>query len=92
MKALGVLLFLAMAVPVFAAEEIRHPLDPLTAEEISTAVSVLHDAEKVDDSARYPHVLLSEPPKKAVLDWKPGDAIPRRAHASANPAFSLRKP
>jgi len=79
-KALGVLLFLTATARGFAAD-VRHPLDPLTAEEISTTVSVLHDAGKVDDSARYPHILLAEPPKKAVLEWKPGDAIPRRALA-----------
>jgi len=73
--------FLATALPALTADEIRHPLDPLTAEEISTVVSVLHQAGKVDDSARYPHILLAEPLKKAVLDWKPGDELPRRALA-----------
>jgi Cu2+-containing amine oxidase len=57
MKALGFLLFVAVAIPTLATDEVRHPLDPLTAAEISTVVSVLHEAGKVNDSARYPHVL-----------------------------------
>ena len=81
MKRFGFLLFLATALPALAAQEIRHPLDPLSAEEISTVVTVLGEAGKVDDSARYPHVLLAAPPKKAVLDWKSGDAVPRKALA-----------
>jgi len=81
MRVLGFVLSLALAATAFAAEEVRHPLDPLTAAEISTVVSVLEDAGKVDDSARFAQILLSEPAKKAVLDWKPGDAIPRRALA-----------
>ncbi|MGH7806039.1 MAG: hypothetical protein ACREQJ_16950, partial [Candidatus Binatia bacterium] len=79
MKALGFSIFLAAVFPALAAADIRHPLDPLTADEIRAAVSVLRDAGKVDDSTRYPHLLLAEPAKNAVLAWKPGDAIPRRA-------------
>ena len=59
-----------------SADESRHPLDGLTADEISTAVSVLRDEKKVDDDTRYPHILLDEPPKERVLAWKKGDELP----------------
>ena len=79
--AASVFLLLASAVASLAADPVRHPLDPLTADEMSTVVAALRDDGKIDDSARFAHVLLSEPPKKTVLDWKPGDEIPRRALA-----------
>jgi primary-amine oxidase len=40
---------------------------------------VLRDEKKVDDDTRYPHILLDEPPKVAVLAWKKGQELPRRA-------------
>ncbi len=79
MKALALVVYFAVASQALAAEDVRHPLDPLTVEEISLAVAVLRDAGKVDAATRYPHLLLAEPEKKAVLDCKPGDEIPRRA-------------
>jgi quercetin dioxygenase-like cupin family protein len=39
---LGVLLSLALASPALASDQDRHPLDPLTSDEISVAVSVLN--------------------------------------------------
>ncbi len=81
MRVLGFLVILALAAPALGAGDDLHPLDPLTADEISTTVSVLAKAGKVDDATRFPHVLLAEPPKQAVLDWKLGDPVPRHALA-----------
>jgi primary-amine oxidase len=74
------LLSSSLALAAFAlAGDVPHPLDGLSADEISTAVSVLRDEKKVDDDTRYPHILLDEPPKAAVLAWKKGEELPRRA-------------
>ena len=76
------LLSSSLALAAFAlalAGDVPHPLDGLSADEISTAVSVLRDEKKVDDDTRYPHILLDEPPKAAVLAWRKGEELPRRA-------------
>jgi primary-amine oxidase len=75
----GLLSFVFVLTAVALGAEARHPLDGLSADEISTAVSVLRDERKVDDDTRYPHILLDEPPKAAVLAWKKGEELPRRA-------------
>ncbi len=50
-----------------------HPLDPLNREEISAAVQVLKASGKVTDSSRDATIVLREPPKAEVLNFKPGD-------------------
>jgi len=57
----------------------RHPLDPLSAGEVKAAIAALATAGRVDEFALYPLVTLEEPPKVAVLAWRPGQAISRRA-------------
>lgn len=56
-----------------------HPLDPLSAEEIAHAVSLLRASGKVGAGARFVKVELNEPPKDVVLNFKEGDAIEREA-------------
>ncbi len=56
-----------------------HPLDPLTAEEIEKAVSVLRREQKISDLTRFISVDLKEPAKSQVLTYKPGDATARDA-------------
>jgi primary-amine oxidase len=69
------------------ADQPGHPLDPLTAAEIETAMAVLRQSGKIDASFRFPAVSLQEPPKAQVLAWKPGSPIPRQALIVAfNPA------
>jgi len=62
-----------------AASSPRHPLDPLSAAEVTAAIAALAKAGRVDEFALYPLVTLEEPPKALVLAWTPGQAIPRRA-------------
>ena len=58
-----------------------HPLEPLTAAEISAAADVLRAERGVAPTARFVFVELREPPKAAVLAWSPGDdPLPREAH------------
>lgn len=57
----------------------RHPLDPLSPDEIRRAVALLKDQRKLADSTRFVTVVLKEPAKDAVLEVKPGVAVPREA-------------
>ena len=57
----------------------RHPLDPLSAEEIEAASALLRRERQLADSARFVYVTLKEPDKQAVLAHRPGDPIDREA-------------
>ncbi|MDT0451266.1 primary-amine oxidase [Streptomyces hesseae] len=54
-----------------------HPLDPLTADEITTARRVLTEAGKVTPATRFPLVLLDEPDRHTAAH-RPGDPVVRR--------------
>ncbi len=56
-----------------------HPLDPLTAEEISAASSILKRERSLGDNARFVYVTLREPAKTAVLKLKAGETLEREA-------------
>jgi primary-amine oxidase len=58
-----------------------HPLDPLTADEIRTAVSVLRSAGIAGPQARFADVELWEPAKGDVQAFRAGDPIERRVRA-----------
>ena len=45
---------------------IKHPLEPLTADEVQLAVSLLKDNRKVTPTTRFVSVSLKEPPKDFV--------------------------
>jgi primary-amine oxidase len=74
-----VLALLSQPDAIFAA---KHPLDPLSDREIRVAVDTLWKAGRVDKSSRFAIVKLAEPDKQAMLTWRPGDDIPRRAFAA----------
>ena len=59
---------------------VRHPLDPLTAEEIEAASRILRQDRGLAASARFVYVTLREPAKDAVLRYEPGHALDREAH------------
>jgi primary-amine oxidase len=54
-----------------------HPLDPLSAEEISHAVKILRSLPNFPKAALFSTVVLNEPPKEEVLHYK-GEAKFRR--------------
>lgn len=56
-----------------------HPLDPLSADEIRTAVAVVRKAQDLGDEARFPLITLREPDKGAVLAFSEGRPIDRDA-------------
>ncbi len=59
----------------------RHPLDPLSAEEIEATSAILREQRGLADTARFVTIALQEPGKAAVLGFQPGDPIERRAFA-----------
>src|SRR5580658_10689520 len=63
-----------------AVVQVRHPLDPLTAEEIEAVGQILKRDRSLAASARFVYVTLREPAKDAVLRHRPGDAFEREAH------------
>ena len=56
-----------------------HPLDSLTAAEISATSAALAKEQGIDGGWRYASIILQEPPKERVLAWRPGDPIERRS-------------
>ncbi|MBS1724333.1 MAG: hypothetical protein JSS66_15430 [Armatimonadetes bacterium] len=61
------------------ARLLKHPLDPLTEEEVKTVRKVMLDSKTATRYAQFASVCLSEPSKSDVLSFKPGDAIQRKA-------------
>ena len=55
----------------------QHLLEPLTPEEITTAVRIIKTEKQLGETIRFPTVTLKEPDKKAVLNYKEGDEIER---------------
>jgi primary-amine oxidase len=58
---------------------VRHPLDPLTADEISQAVSILASDGRVSSALRFVSVGLREPSKGEVASFRPGQPVDRAA-------------
>ena len=58
---------------------VPHPLDPLSPEEIATAVGILRASGKPGSQARFVTVALHEPSKPVVLAYREGDRIEREA-------------
>ncbi|MBM4441926.1 MAG: primary-amine oxidase [Candidatus Rokubacteria bacterium] len=56
-----------------------HPLDPLTADEIRAAVSVVRASARLGSDVLFIRVCLHEPAKAVVLAFREGDAIERQA-------------
>ncbi|MBE1513631.1 primary-amine oxidase [Nesterenkonia halotolerans] len=55
----------------------RHPLTPLSVEEIESMRGVLESEGLMTEATRVSYVTLREPEKQAVLDWSPKDRLPR---------------
>jgi len=56
-----------------------HPLDPLTADEIRAAVSVVRASGRLGGEVLFIRVFLHEPAKTVVLAFRKGDSIERQA-------------
>ncbi|MEL7144262.1 MAG: primary-amine oxidase [Cyanobacteria bacterium J06573_11] len=58
---------------------VSHPLEPLTPDEITTAVAIVREQRSLSETVRFASVSLQEPNKEIVLSFEPGDRIERRA-------------
>lgn len=56
-----------------------HPLDPLTAEEITRAVQIVHSERNLHERVRFASINLHEPSKEIVLTYQPGEKFKREA-------------
>jgi primary-amine oxidase len=70
--------------------QVAHPLEMLTSDEISRAVAVLHDSGRVPEHALFASVVLHEPAKEELAQWKPGDGVDRRVRAVIVPGLENR--
>ncbi|MEL7493196.1 MAG: tyramine oxidase, partial [Cyanobacteria bacterium J06554_11] len=61
------------------ATTVSHPLEPLTPQEIETAVAIIRDRKAIATTFRFNTVTLKEPSKQTVLSFSPGDDIIREA-------------
>src|SRR5215475_15902113 len=57
-----------------ADDQERHPLDPLSREEIAAVVEILTNAGKVGPGTRFALIALQEPPKALVINAAVGQA------------------
>ncbi|WP_268760960.1 primary-amine oxidase [Frondihabitans sp. Leaf304] len=58
-----------------------HPLEPLSADEISGVSRILKRDQGLLNSARFVFIETFDPPKSVVVDWQPGDAWDRQGFA-----------
>ena len=68
----------ALSIGLAALPALAHPLDPLNADEIIGAASILLGGGAARPGAIFQSVELREPPKQAVLNWRPGNPPPPR--------------
>lgn len=68
-----------MQTPYSSIPAVIHPLQPLTAEEISQFVAFIRkEKELVYNTTRFISIVLKEPAKDIVYHFKPGQIIPRQ--------------
>jgi primary-amine oxidase len=70
---------LLAGIGLMATQSAAHPLDGLSAPEITAVVEILKADGKTDADSRFPLIELKEPDKAAVLAWRPGDPETRQA-------------
>ena len=56
----------------------RHPLDPLSSDEISQAVKIFRADGRARPAMRFVSVSLHEPPKDELASIRPGQRVPAR--------------
>ena len=58
---------------------VRHPLEPLTADEITAAADIVRADGRLPEGALFVRISLHEPPKDLVLGLEDGDPVNRAA-------------
>ncbi len=67
-----------------------HPLAMVSDEEITRAVEIIRATASLGAEARFAHVVLHEPVKEALAQWKPGDPVDRELRALVIPGPELQ--
>ena len=62
-----------------------HPLDPLTADEIRSSVTVVRESGRVSDGVLFAMVTLDEPSREVLAAHTPGDPVDRRVRLTILP-------
>jgi len=65
-----------------------HPLDPLIAEEITTAARIIRAHENFGEGHRFTSIALHEPPKEKVLAFRSS----RSVSSTATRPWTCRRP
>ena len=68
-----------MATTERPATGVRHPLEPLTAEEIRAAADIVRADGRLAEGALFVRISLHEPPKETVLGFRDADPVSREA-------------
>src|SRR4051812_37734008 len=61
--------------------QVQHPLDPLTAEEIKLSTRILTAAPQFPKEAIFSTIVLKEPSKSEVINYRMGTPFSRQAFA-----------
>ena len=77
----GIFLSICLFAPLVSAMAATHPLDPLSADEIESAVKILKAMSNFPKEVLFSTVQLNEPPKAEVWNFKVGTAFRREAFA-----------
>ncbi len=67
----------------------QHPLDMLTGEEIERAVALVRSTGRLSERTLFAHVVLDEPDKAELAQWKEGDPVERAVRVLAVPGPTL---
>ena len=57
----------------------QHPLDPLSYEEINISSEIVRSKASLGAEILFETIVLREPDKELILNWKQGQKIPREA-------------
>ena len=68
--------------PAAAIAGAQHPLDPLTEDEIRTAIQTAKSDARLT-AAAFPSISVNDPAKADVLAWQPGQPVARQARLQA---------
>ncbi len=58
---------------------LKHPLEPLSVDEIAAAVEIVRSQRQLGERMRFVTIALHEPPKDVVLAFVPGSPVDRQA-------------
>jgi primary-amine oxidase len=70
-----------MATTIQSAIGLRHPLEPLSSEEIAATVEILRSQRQLGDRVRFVSISLNEPSKTEVLEFPSAGPVDRQAFA-----------